>query len=349
MRAARRHRGGARAGHAVLRRVVRAAPGAALGPGAEGGPRERRNARGRRSGSRAAAPGPSAELALHSPRPERSAGPPAPLIGSAGFYDWDGEVRSAEFGYDLRPEYWGRGLMAEALTAILDFAFGRLGLNRAQVLLMPRNRRSRRLVERLGFTEEGTLREHDFDERGELCDDVVFSLLAREWSERRTSSAGLTRSVFLAQQPRIAALLLPAVRVQPVVEPLELAEELAVLGVQSPRTSRLSADGAKAAGTGTRAGTSSSVSSPRQMRAHSATPRSCAWRGSGTCSTGPAEDVGVDLAPQLALRAAAEQAHLRDRPPDELLVGVEQPAGVEGDALEHRPHQHRAGRCAARG
>ncbi|RPI31067.1 MAG: N-acetyltransferase [Actinomycetota bacterium] len=108
----------------------------------------------------------------------------APLIGSAGFYDWDGEVCSAEFGYDLRPEYWGRGLMAEALTAILDFVFGSLGLNRAQIILMPRNRRSRRLAERLGFTEEGTLREHDVDERGELCDDVVFSLLAREWRER---------------------------------------------------------------------------------------------------------------------------------------------------------------------
>jgi len=109
----------------------------------------------------------------------------APLIGSAGFYDWDGAVRSAEVGYDLRPEYWGRGLMAEALTAILDFCFGRLGLNRAQILLMPRNLRSRRLAGRLGFTEEGTLREHDFDERGELCDDVVFSLLAREWRGRR--------------------------------------------------------------------------------------------------------------------------------------------------------------------
>lgn len=110
--------------------------------------------------------------------------PAAPLIGSAGFYDWNAEVRSAEFGYDLRPEYWGRGLMAEALGAILDFAFTRLGLNRAQILLMPRNLRSRRLAERLGFTEEGVLREHDLDERGELCDDVVFSLLAREWRGR---------------------------------------------------------------------------------------------------------------------------------------------------------------------
>jgi ribosomal-protein-alanine N-acetyltransferase len=139
------------------------------------------------AGPRAAAPRPITEPGAVTPAPPSGAGvvTPAPLIGSAGFYDWDGEVRSAEFGYDLRPGYWGRGLMAEALMAILDFVFGSLGLNRAQVLLMPRNRRSRRLVERLGFTEEGTLREHDFDERGELCDDVVFSLLAREWRARR--------------------------------------------------------------------------------------------------------------------------------------------------------------------
>jgi ribosomal-protein-alanine N-acetyltransferase len=125
---------------------------------------------------RAAAPGPIADA---------GADTRAPLIGSAGFYDWNPKVRSAESGYDLRPEHWGRGLMAEALTAILDFAFGRLGLNHAQIVLMPRNGRSRRLAERLGFTEEGTLREHDLAEHGELCDDVVFSVLAREWRARR--------------------------------------------------------------------------------------------------------------------------------------------------------------------
>ena len=123
-------------------------------------------------------------VAVHTPLAVPAAAR-SPLIGSAGFYDWDPKIRSAEFGYDLRPEHWGRGLMAEALAAILEFAFGRLGLNRAQIVLMPRNRRSRRLAERLGFTEEGTLREHDLDERGELCDDVVFSLLAREWRARR--------------------------------------------------------------------------------------------------------------------------------------------------------------------
>ena len=66
------------------------------------------------------------------------------LIGSAGLYDWDREVGSAELGYDLAPEHWGAGIMTEALRAILDYGFTTMGLNRVQVLVMPRNARSLR-------------------------------------------------------------------------------------------------------------------------------------------------------------------------------------------------------------
>ena len=106
---------------------------------------------------------------------------PSPLIGSAGVFYIDAKVRSCEFGYDLDPAYWGRGLMIEACRAILDFVFTQMGMNRVAALLMPRNLRSRAVVERLGFTQEGVMREHGVDERGELVDDVLFSLLRREW------------------------------------------------------------------------------------------------------------------------------------------------------------------------
>jgi ribosomal-protein-alanine N-acetyltransferase len=103
------------------------------------------------------------------------------LIGSAGFYDWDREVGSAELGYDLAPALWGRGIMTEALRAILEYAFTTMGLNRVQVLVMPRNERSLRLAGRLGFVREGVLRDHGMDETGAVCDDVVLSLLRRDW------------------------------------------------------------------------------------------------------------------------------------------------------------------------
>ena len=71
--------------------------------------------------------------------------------------------------------------MTEALAAILDYGFDVMGLNRVQVLAMPGNARSLRLAERLGFVREGVLREHGHDESGSLVDDVVLSLLCREW------------------------------------------------------------------------------------------------------------------------------------------------------------------------
>ncbi len=106
------------------------------------------------------------------------------LIGSAGLYAWDREVRSAEAGYDLLASCWGRGIMSEALTAILDYGFDVMELNRGQVLAMRRNARSLHLAERLGFIREGVLREHGHDESGALVDDVVFSLLRDEWARR---------------------------------------------------------------------------------------------------------------------------------------------------------------------
>jgi ribosomal-protein-alanine N-acetyltransferase len=99
------------------------------------------------------------------------------LAGSAGLHDWDAAVRSADLGYDLDPAFWGAGLMHEALAAVLDFAFERLRMNRVQALVLARNQRSRRLLARLGFTEEGVLRSHGLDETGTICDDVVYSLM----------------------------------------------------------------------------------------------------------------------------------------------------------------------------
>jgi len=103
------------------------------------------------------------------------------LVGSAGFYDWDHKVRSAEIGYDLAPEHWGKGLMREALTAIIDHCFAHLDVNRLQALVMPRNERSKQLLTGLGFVREGLLRQDGVDEMGRLCDDLVFALLRSEW------------------------------------------------------------------------------------------------------------------------------------------------------------------------
>jgi len=87
---------------------------------------------------------------------------------------------SAEVGYWLDAGLEGRGLVTRAVTAVLDHAFGPLGLHRVELQTTTDNTRSRRVAERLGFTQEGVLREAAAFP-GERRDVVVHGLLAREW------------------------------------------------------------------------------------------------------------------------------------------------------------------------
>lgn len=102
------------------------------------------------------------------------------LIGSAGFYKWNKKTSQVETGYDLDPKYKGQGIMTEAMTAMIQYAFRVMKVNRIEALVSPRNKGSLRLVRRLGFRKEGTLREHDFY-KGRFTDDFLFSLLKRDW------------------------------------------------------------------------------------------------------------------------------------------------------------------------
>ncbi|MBP1704809.1 MAG: N-acetyltransferase yoaa [Chloroflexi bacterium] len=97
------------------------------------------------------------------------------LIGSLGFYRWlDEPCPQAEIGYDLAPEWWGRGLMTEALQAILDFGFRRMELARVEAYVLTDNARSIRLLERLDFGREAYLPRHGEDEHGCLRDELRY-------------------------------------------------------------------------------------------------------------------------------------------------------------------------------
>lgn len=81
------------------------------------------------------------------------------MIGTVGFTRFDHAARSAEVGYVLNPDYWGRGLAVEALWAIIRFGFDELGLNRIEAKYMVENTRSRRVMEKCGMSFEGVARE----------------------------------------------------------------------------------------------------------------------------------------------------------------------------------------------
>lgn len=107
------------------------------------------------------------------------------LIGTCVFWNIDRPNFRAEIGYILSPQWWGKGLMAEAVTAALIFGFTTMGLHSVEAQMDPENAASRRLLEKLGFVQEGHFREYYYDPaEGRFTDKAVFSLLKTTWVSR---------------------------------------------------------------------------------------------------------------------------------------------------------------------
>lgn len=101
------------------------------------------------------------------------------VMGLLGYHHWNPEARRAGMGYDLARPLWGRGYMSEAVTAVLDHGFGAMDLNKVEVHTNAENRESVRMVQRLGFRQEGTFHEHFFED-GAFHDVSLYAMLRRD-------------------------------------------------------------------------------------------------------------------------------------------------------------------------
>jgi ribosomal-protein-alanine N-acetyltransferase len=99
------------------------------------------------------------------------------LVGSAGFWYWQKEHFRAEIGYELHPDEWGKGYMAEALAVIVRFGFEDMGLHSIQANVDPQNKASARVLEKVGFAREGWLLENFYFD-GRFYDTWIFGLRA---------------------------------------------------------------------------------------------------------------------------------------------------------------------------
>ncbi len=118
---------------------------------------------------------------------------PDRAIGTCLLFRFEEASARAELGYVLGQRHWGRGLMHEALTGLLDHAFGDMGLRRIEAEIDVRNVASACVVRRLGFTREGLLRER-WVTKGEARDVEVHGLLRDEWARRPAWTRCRTRS-----------------------------------------------------------------------------------------------------------------------------------------------------------
>ncbi len=81
------------------------------------------------------------------------------FAGMTGYHYHDWTNLRTEIGYWLREDLQGHGIMTRATRALVDFAFHNLGLNRVEIRAATDNRRSRAVPERLGFVQDGVLRD----------------------------------------------------------------------------------------------------------------------------------------------------------------------------------------------
>ncbi len=103
------------------------------------------------------------------------------LVGDCGFHVLKAEPPQAELGVALAPEYQSQGHATEALRALLQYLLVTLGKHRAFGSVDPRNVRSIRLMQRVGMREEAHFVKSLWF-KGEWVDDMIFAVLASEWT-----------------------------------------------------------------------------------------------------------------------------------------------------------------------
>lgn len=104
----------------------------------------------------------------------------ARMVGTVGLHELHSQHARATLAYALARPFWNQGLTTEAARAVLDYGFHALHLNRVEAFSLPRNFASRRVMEKLGMTFEGVLRERMWI-KGAFRDLAYYAVLKSEW------------------------------------------------------------------------------------------------------------------------------------------------------------------------
>lgn len=107
------------------------------------------------------------------------------MIGTCDFWPISASEGVYEMGYALNPRFWGLGLMTEAASAVLQFAFESYKVRRMELKHLQSNPASGAVAKKLGFEQEGIKRQAARFEDG--YDDLVcYGLLQEEYYDRKT-------------------------------------------------------------------------------------------------------------------------------------------------------------------
>ncbi|MGB3737248.1 MAG: GNAT family protein [Ilumatobacter sp.] len=96
-----------------------------------------------------------------------------------------GAMQSCTVGYWVDQDHAGHGYTVEGVALVMQFAFEQLGLHRVEICIVPRNHRSRRIMEKLGIREEGVAQRF-LEINGTWEDHVRYGMTSEEWQDRRS-------------------------------------------------------------------------------------------------------------------------------------------------------------------
>ena len=108
------------------------------------------------------------------------------LIGTIGFWRLQKEHFRAEIGYLLHPDHWGKGLVSEAIDAVMDYGWNVMGLHSVEANVNPGNSASIRVLQKAGFVQEAYFRQNYFF-RGRFIDSLIFCKLTPAAEQEATN------------------------------------------------------------------------------------------------------------------------------------------------------------------
>ncbi|SFG56588.1 ribosomal-protein-serine acetyltransferase [Halobacillus alkaliphilus] len=108
------------------------------------------------------------------------------IAGVVDFHEINWAHKRTSIGYWMGAEYTGRGLLTKACRHLFTYAFEELRLNRIEIRAAEENSKSRAIPERLGFVQEGMIRDAA-NMYGSYVNHVVYGMLARDWFSDRSS------------------------------------------------------------------------------------------------------------------------------------------------------------------
>lgn len=103
------------------------------------------------------------------------------IVGCIGYHSIDWANKKTSIGYWLGESFQGNGIMTRSCRKLVDYALGELGLNRVEIRCGSGNLKSRAIPEKLGFLNEGLIRQNEWI-YDRFIDHYVYGMLKEEWN-----------------------------------------------------------------------------------------------------------------------------------------------------------------------